>query len=155
MPKTKPKRNAPRRNFRDVVSALLGRAYVLGGNGSVKGDPFDCFGMMVECIYLRYGVDLYVSCDRNKHDIDGWAKSYEVSREETMSLFNSFLKDIFQSVPLGFLFAGDFVWSTIDEKQTFGLYCGLQRMLVTTQETGCVLIGSEGYNIKEAYRWQH
>lgn len=155
MPRTKPKKNAQRRTFRESVRALLGRPYELGGSGRVKGDPFDCFGMMVEHIYLMYGVDLYLSCDRDKYNIDGWPKSYVTSRDHTMSLFNSFLNDTFESIQLGFLFSGDFVWSMVGSEQSFGLYCGLQRMLITTPETGCIIVGSEHYDIKEAYRWQH
>jgi cell wall-associated NlpC family hydrolase len=140
------------RNVKEVIRAMVGRPYAFGGNGSVPGAPFDCFGMVIEYCRLRYGVDILKVQTTMDYRVDSYVERYNDSREATLEEYHNFLKDTLSRVAIGYLFAGDVVWSYADAVESVGIYCGLQKMLIAAPETNCVVISSEFYKIQEAYR---
>jgi cell wall-associated NlpC family hydrolase len=135
-----------------AVKPLLNRKYELGGNGTTPGGSFDCFGMMVEYIYYRFGVKLFDLHSKENFNFHGYATSFKVKPVETKKELLKYLENCFLRVATNYIMSGDLLWCETDNIEFVGVYCGNQRMVITTPETGCVVIGTEHYNIKDSFR---
>jgi hypothetical protein len=145
------KKKKARAAAKTAIQRLQGRSFLLGGNGKDPGKPFDCFGMLVEYCYIRYGIDLYAKFS-DKYPFDDYAEDYKKDTGLTLCQLSLFLDRVFVKVGLGYIVPGDILFLSYEDKRFIGINVGLQRVLITSPETGCIILGSEYYNIEEAYR---
>jgi len=149
------RRNAaytPKVSVQNAVRPLLGRKYKLGGNGTPGGEPFDCFGLVVEYSNLRYSTNILAVHSESGYDFDSYAGSYAIDATLAKGMFKKYLDKFFLKMALGFIRAGDLLWCSLDGDEFAGIYAGLQKIIVTTPDTGCMSIGTEHYVKKDAYR---
>lgn len=134
----------------NMITPLLGREYRLGGDGSVSGESFDCWGMLAEYCELRHRKN--INCIRG---VDGdYTYLYNDSRGAAMLLMNNFFADNFIRINTAYVSAGDILHVTDSNgDSTFGIYGGNGSFAVTSPETGCVVIHISHYNIEDCYRW--
>jgi cell wall-associated NlpC family hydrolase len=147
---TTKKRAIPKQNLLRIIPTLKGREYRWGGNGKVVGDPFDCFGMLVEYTKLRRSFDILVQHKNSVYAFEGYRK-FEDSF--AMEMFQSYLNSYFLEVALPYKQPGDIISCKSDSRLTIGIYLGKKKMLITAPETNCIIISTEHYNIRKAYRW--
>jgi len=146
-------RSTPKKPIGKVVVSMIGRKYEFGGNGKNIGDPFDCFGMLVEYEKIRFGVDLL---DRHGHlDFPFFTyKDKEIFPHAfLMEDLKSYLDKCFTKVLVPYILPGDIIWTEADGLNSVGIYLGAQKMLVTAPEVDCITVPTEYYELKDAYRW--
>jgi len=136
-------------NLGKVVPVLMGRKYLYGGNGEKQGEPFDCFGLIIEYNKLRYSIDLLTRHKDYEHDLFNYTDFCEETLKE---LFHTYLLEKFLMVVPSYKIPGDLLWCEAEGKGTVGINLGNKNMLVTSPETDCVSVSTSYYEIKEAYR---
>lgn len=136
-----------------ATNSLKGRPYKLGGNGSVLGEDFDCFGMLVEYCKNRYARDILSYEIATKYPVNNYEELYNGSYTAAMEVFKSFVKNCFLKIVPEYIMSGDIILVSADDKECFAIYCSNQVMLVTAPETGCVVVSLDQYKMKDVYRW--
>lgn len=144
------KQHIPKQTLLHILPGFKGRKYEWGGNGKIIGDPFDCFGMLVEYTKLRNTFDILELHSDSDYDFDGYT-----GYEETfaMEMFHSYLNEYFIRVVPSYKMAGDIISCRVDSRRTIGIYLGKKKMLITSPKTNCIIIPTEHYDIRNAYRW--
>lgn len=144
--KTKPTRLRNRREpFYKTVRSLLGRPYKLGGNGKERSGHIDCFGMIVEYAKLKEKA--------KKHEnYSNYEELFTENPKETILKLSDFLKQNLEQVEKGRIFIGDILICSYEEAEFAAIKAGLSRMIVATEDRGCILVNSDQYEIKEAFR---
>jgi cell wall-associated NlpC family hydrolase len=135
-----------------VVGNLLGRPYLLGGDGKKIGKPFDCLGMFVEFYRWRFSKYPYDEETKKKYDIDNYVKIYQQDKELAAVKFKALLGECLIKLDSNRPLAGDCVLMESDGVTSFGIYCGNGKVLVTSEATGCCMMNKHYYDIKESYR---
>lgn len=132
-----------------IVPVLKGRQYKMGGNGSVRGNPFDCFGMLVEYCKLRLGIDVLKDHADQGFDFFGYS---DLSNDVSSSIFNEYLNKCFLSVVPSYKRSGDILWCETDKGSALGIYLGNGSMLITAPKINCDIISTRYYKIESVYR---
>jgi hypothetical protein len=154
MEKTKrPTFQVQKQAMNKIVAAMLGREYKFGGNGETIGNPFDCFGMLVEYQKLKFGADLLSLHKGFDYPFFSYQRMADHKHLLMLSTFKEYLDRCFVKINLGYILPGDILWAKADEKETSGIYLGGQKMMVTAPVINCTTIPTEYYEIKDAYRW--
>lgn len=136
-----------------VISAMMGRGYKFGGNGETIGNDFDCFGMLVEYVKLRYGLNILELQKGLDLPFFTYKEKDLYSHIFLMTKLKEYLDKYFSKILLPYILPGDIIWAEADALDSMGIYLGSQRLLVTAPEVNCTTIPTEYYELKDAYRW--
>lgn len=133
-----------------IVPELKDRKYKWGGNGEIKGDPFDCFGLLVEFCKLRKSIDILDVHSDKGYDFYNYHK---FSEKVAMNMFVSYLSECFLPIVLSYKVPGDVLRCKYEDRDTVGIFLGNGEMLITSPKTNCIIIPTEYYEVRRAYRW--
>lgn len=132
---------------------MLGRPYKFGGNGETTGEPFDCFGMLVEYERLRFGSDILKLYEHLDFPFFTYKNNDETAHFYEMGILKEYLDKCFIRVAVNYILPGDILWTSAEGNNALGIYLGSQKMMVTAPEFNCVTMPTEYYKIEDAYRW--
>ena len=133
-----------------IFRVMLDREYRLGGDGKTIGEPFDCFGMIVEYLKLRYKYDiLQISSEY----CDDYVAYYKISKEVIFSILKTLLGDTLLNIVPVYKMPGDIIYARADNQVSVGVYGGNGVLMISSERTGCVSIGINFYEIESVYRW--
>lgn len=133
-----------------IVLALKDREYKFGGNGEIVGDPFDCFGMLVEYYKLKSDIDILEQHKGKGYDFFSYHK---LPDEIVMETFANYLSNLFLPVVVSYRLPGDILKCKYNDMNTIGIFLGNGNMLITSPKTNCIVISTSYYEIEGAYRW--
>jgi cell wall-associated NlpC family hydrolase len=133
-----------------VIPALKGREYKWGGNGEINGEPFDCFGMIVEYVKLRKSINILEEHSDKGYDFFNYSQMDDYL---AMGIFKDYLSECFLNVNIAYKVPGDILYCEYEDTGTVGIYLGNGNMLVTSPRTNCIVVPTEYYELKGAYRW--
>ena len=146
----------PNKAIKNAVVGLLGRKYRLGGNGQVQGEPVDCFGMLTEYCRVKFRVNILEMFKGEDLPFYEYSENFEITKTVMKEAFKDFMDTYFLKIHVKYKLPGDMVWCDSKESKGadafLGIYIGSQRMVVTSEFTGCIVMDTKYYNMKGAYR---
>jgi len=140
------------RTIAKIFKRLMGREYLLGGSGKTNGAPFDCWGMLNEYIRLRYSHDIYSNLGKYNEIAHNYITSYIEEPNALLSNIKDLLEERFNKIGAAFKRGGDIIVTSSKAVLTLGIYGGNDILLITSPNTGCIVMNLSLYDDCFVYR---
>lgn len=140
------------KNIANIFRRLQGRTYLLGGSGLMNDEPFDCWGMLNEYVRLRYTYDIYSDLGTFSDIAHDYVHLYEGEPDGVVSKIKNFLDEYFNAVEVPYKRGGDIIYAISDSSPALGIYGGNDIFLITSPNTGCIIMNLSFYDSCHVYR---